>query len=594
MFADVIIRKILNMTNVLGTALILSACQMPDSKSVTLSVNSKEKEAATKKPNVLLVVVDDAGFGDFGAFGSEIETPNIDNLAKNAAVLTNFHVAPTCSPTRSMLLSGVDSHIAGLGNMFEELAPNQQGKPGYEGYLHTRVAALPELFQEAGYRTYMTGKWHLGLKADQSPQQRGFDRSFALLQGGAGHFSDMQALFEDTVGDIGRAKYREDGQMLEKLPDSFAYSSQFYVDRLISYLGGDSASDKAKSEAEKPFFAYLSFSAPHWPLQAPDTVIDKYKGRYKDGYEVLAARRLQGQKEAGLVPDSTRLSARPSNAPEWGAMSEDDQRRSARTMEVYAAMVDELDSHLGRLLEYLEKRDELDNTIIVFMSDNGPEGHSLDELFPEQHFPKERKWVLETFDYSEANIGKAGSYVFYGSGWGWSGAPAFRGYKGYTSQGGTRVPAFIYYPDKIKSQLNHALLSVKDIAPTLLDMSGISKTNEVFRGRAVEPISGISLLPLLRSGSEHANVLQAQASESRVLGYELFGKRSIRQDSWSLVHMFVPYGNDKWQLYDLSKDLGEASDLSQSHPQKLAEMLALWEQYAEENNVVLPDWNSGY
>ena len=222
--------------------------------------------------------------------------------------------------------------------------------------------------------------------------------------------------------------------MLETLPDNFAYSSQFYVDQLIAYLDSDTNGEHATGD--KPFFAYLSFSAPHWPLQAPEQVVDKYKGRYDQGFEKLASKRLQAQKAAGLVPASATLSERPKNAAGWDTLTTKEQRRSARAMEVYAAMVDEVDSNLGRLLAYLQQHDQLDNTVIVFMSDNGPEGHTLDELFPEQYFPKARQWVLETFDHSEAALGKAGSYAFYGPGWAWAGAPALRGFKGYTSQGG--------------------------------------------------------------------------------------------------------------------------------------------------------------
>ena len=202
--------------------LLLTGCQ-----SEELPTKTGAEAPPDTRPNVLLVVVDDVGFSDLGFFGGEIPTPTLDNLAASGITFNNFHVAPTCSPTRSMLLSGVDSHQAGLGNMFEELAPNQKGQRGYEGYLHERVAPLPALFQDAGYRTFMSGKWHLGLEDDQAPTQRGFDKAFALLEGGAGHFPDMQSLWQTEVGNRGKAKYRENGAMLDELPDSFEYRASF-------------------------------------------------------------------------------------------------------------------------------------------------------------------------------------------------------------------------------------------------------------------------------------------------------------------------------------------------------------------------------
>lgn len=573
----------------------LSACQQETTPS---KAAQQAKPAASHKPNVLLIVVDDMGFSDLGYFGGEIPTPNIDSLAANAVTLTNFHTAPTCSPTRSMLLSGVDSHIAGLGNMFEELAPNQKGKTGYEGYLHERVAPLPAVFQDAGYRTYMVGKWHLGLANDQAPTQRGFDHAFALLEGGAGHFADMQSLWQTEIGNRGKAKYREDGKMLDTLPENFEYSSQFYVDKMLDYLMPDLKLEskpalQLASQKEQPFFAYLSFSAPHWPLQAPAEAIARHKGKYDDGYEALAVKRLQRQIALGLVPAGTMLSRRPNDAPAWNELSEGEQALSARRMEIYAAMLDEVDRHTGRLIDGLKASGQLKNTIIVFMSDNGAEGHSLDALFPEPVFPKARDWVLGTFKYELESLGGPDSYVLYGPGWGWAATPAFRGYKAYVTQGGTRAPAFISYSDTLSAgSKTSELLSVKDIAPTLLELVGIARPDGSFRGRTVAQITGQSMLAALKRSGDENFVLPE--SKPRVLGFELFGKRGIRQGHWSLVHMFKPQGIDDWQLYNLDNDLAEQDNLAKHHPEKLKEMISLWEIYALENGVVLPDWNSGY
>lgn len=575
----------------IATMTLLASCQ-PKVTSAPSELLATELLAtqvqSIDKPNVLIIVVDDVGFSDLGFMGGEIPTPRIDALANKGVVLTNFHAAPTCSPTRSMLLSGVDSHIAGLGNMFEELAPNQQGKPGYEGYLHERVAPLPALFQDAGYQTFMTGKWHLGLADDQAPTARGFDHAFTLLQGGAGHFADMQSLWETEVGVRGQAKYREDGKLLGELPDNFKYSSQFYVDKMLEYIATNNV---PVAGARKPFFAYLAFSAPHWPLQAPAEAIARHKGKYDQGYEVLAKQRLQRQIELGILPPNTPLSPRPSDAPAWQNLSAKEKALSARRMEIYAAMVDEVDRHTGRLIDALDTQGVLDNTIVIFMSDNGAEGHSLDALFPEPVFPKAREWVLGTFKYDLESLGTADSYVLYGPGWGWAGTPAFRGYKAYVTQGGTRVPAFISLPKRLSSGTKRSeLLSVKDIAPTLLELAGVNGPEGVFRGAQVSPMSGSSMLPLLTNPP----AAKDESADQRVLGFELFGKRSIRQGPWNLVEMYPPQGTGEWQLYDLRTDLAEQNDLAQSQPDKLEALIGFWHQYATENAVVIPDWNSGY
>jgi len=226
----------------------------------------------TQRPNILLIVVDDMGFSDIGSFGGEIATPNLDRLAFEGIRFSNFHAAAACSPSRAMLLTGVDSHLAGLGNMLEELSPNQKGQPGYEGYLNERVVTLPTLLQDAGYRTYLTGKWHLGSGKGKGPADRGFDSSFALDSGGASHFADMRPAYAPSP-DI-KASYSENGIKLTSLPDDFEYSTQYYVDRMIGYLDD-------QVDSEQPFFAYLSFTAPHWPLQAPDEAIARQFVRWK-------------------------------------------------------------------------------------------------------------------------------------------------------------------------------------------------------------------------------------------------------------------------------------------------------------------------
>lgn len=295
--------------------------------------------ALTKKPNFLLIVADDLGFSDLGCFGgADVSTPNLDALAKEGCRLSSFHTASACSPTRSMLMSGTDNHLAGLGQMGETVARNKifQGRPGYEGVLNQRVAALGEVLRDGGYDTFMSGKWHLGMTEDSLPHARGFDRVFSLLPGGGNHYGYEPVLEDGTpVVKVLPPIYVEDSQFIDHrtLPKDF-YSTTYFAERMLGYLG-DRASDK-------PFLAYLPFTAPHWPLQAPNDIVAKYKGRYDDGPEALRERRLAGLKQAGIVePDVT---AHPlcsvGDSRPWSEMTVDERKDSARRMEVYAAMIE--------------------------------------------------------------------------------------------------------------------------------------------------------------------------------------------------------------------------------------------------------------
>jgi arylsulfatase len=480
-----------------------------------------------------------------------------------------------------MLLSGTDSHISGLGNMHEETAPSQRGHPGYEGYLNFRVAALPELFKEAGYNTYMTGKWHLGLTKDTNPTARGFNKSFALLQGGAGHFANMLPI----VGP-GIAIYSEEGETLEALPEEF-YSTRFYTERMIEYI------DSGRTDG-KPFFGYLAYSSPHWPLQAPQESIAKYRGKYDAGYDALHKQRLQRLKALDLVHADVEPFPRLLGEKAWNELSVEEQRYQAKLMEIYAAMVHDVDTYVGKVVDLLKSIGEYDNTLIVFLSDNGPEAHHLEKGWPEL-----AAWVKECCDNSYENLGNPDSYVWYGPNWGQAGNVPLRMFKGYTSEGGVRVPAFFHFPKAIRTNVStDDLTTVKDVMPTLLEFAGIEHPgNSVFQGRAVAPMQGRSLVPLLTGASETIR------EPGDYMGWELFGKRAIRQGDWKIIYLpqhevrdgVIPVvTQDTWQLYNLAKDPAEMHDVSAVHPEKLAAMIALWEDYVERNNVILPDETSGY
>lgn len=513
-----------------------------------------------RKPNFLIIVADDLGYSDLGAFGGEIETPNLDALAKQGLRLTGFHTAPTCSPTRAMLLSGTDNHVAGLGTMAELIAPNQRGKPEYEGALSPKVATLAERLGAGGYRTILSGKWHLGLTPVQDPSQRGFQQSFAMLQGGHNHFG----LGISTDPDRG-ATYRENGQTLSALPADF-YSSDYFATKLLGFLDESAGSGK-------PFFAYLAFTAPHWPLQAPAADIAKYKGRYDQGFEVLRAARLKRQAEFGLIDP-----ARPAHElilkdGGWNSLSPQQKAEQSRAMEVYAAMVDRLDRNVGRVIEYLKRTGQYENTVILFTADNGAEGLDVrtTQLEP-------LKTLISFADNRLENFGAATSYISYGPGWAQAATAPSRLYKAYTTEGGTRAVAFIAYPGaKRQGAIGTAFGTVQDIAPTFLELAGVPVSNQV-AGKPVAPIKGRSWAAYLNGAANSVH------REKDATGWELFGNRALRQGDWKLVRTI----DGQWELFNLADDPGETRDLAKSEPQRLSRLVAAWDAYAAEVGVVIP------
>lgn len=571
-----------------GVVLILPACSRLTCHSGTVDdhkesamglaqLTVENSKLVSERPNILLIVADDLGFSDLGAFGGEINTPHLDSLAAEGVRLTQFYVAPTCSPTRSMLMSGTDNHLAGLGNMAEELRANQQGCAGYEGHLNFRVAALPELLRDAGYHTYMAGKWHLGLTKETSPAARGFERSFGVVQGGSGHFSDMPIVGPEP------AIFREDGEIVG-VPDSF-YSTRTYSERLIRYLN-------ERPNDGQPFFAYLAFTAPHWPLQAPADSIEKYAGRYDDGYDALQSARFKRMKKLGILPQGMELTPRYHGETAWEALSEEQKQIEARKMVIYAAMVDDLDRYVGAVIDNLKSSGDFDNTFIFFMSDNGPEGAHLDIGWDTLG-----EWVSECCDNSLENMGQADSYLWYGPNWARAGVPPFRMFKGFTAEGGIRSPAIALYPKAVPGgEIKGAMMTVMDVLPTLLDVAGI-KHPRTFQGREVLPLRGASMVPVLTGASE------AVHDEDYVMGWELFGHRAIRQGDWKIVwdaskYPYVPRDfqitGDNWRLYNIAKDPSERVDLARQYPERLQSLITHWEEYVRETGIVLPDYSVGY
>jgi len=522
-----------------------------------------------RRPNFLVIVADDLGFSDLGAFGGEIATPHLDALATAGLRFTDFHTAPACSPTRAMLLTGTDHHIAGLGTLDEVASKSQRGQPGYEGYLNERVVTVTELLRDSGYRTFMSGKWHLGMTIETSPHARGFERSFALLPGAANHYASSPKAGtgfrrQDTL-------YTEDDKFVA-LPDDF-YTSDGFTDKLIEYLD-----ERPKDDA--PFFAYLAFSAPHWPLQAPDDLIAKYRGRYDAGPDALRAARLKKLIELGLcAPDIVPHPVVARSKP-WDEMTAAERAVSARTMEVYAAMVERIDWNVGRLVEHLKACGDFDDTVILFLSDNGAEG-ALIEAVP-VFGPKLMEFIAEHYDNRLENIGRPNSYVWYGPRWAQAATAPSRLYKTHTSEGGIRVVAFLTGAAfKRQGAISETFATAMDIAPTLLDLAGVAHPGKRWQGRDVVEMRGRSLLPYLKGAAE------AVHTDAVATGWELFGRCAIRRGDWKALLLPPPDGPGHWQLYNLARDPGETNDLAEAEPERLAGLVADWDRYVEETGVLI-------
>ena len=529
-----------------------------------LCLTTHAQEISPQQPNVLIIVADDLGYSDLGAYGGEIETPNLDALAKSGLMFTRFYANASCSPTRAMLLSGTDNHVAGVGMMHElrARAPADAIIPSsYNGYLGLQIAALPEVLQAHGYRTIMAGKWHLGYSPAYFPSSRGFDHSFALLEGGAAHFRQ-----DNMAGMPGwSTTWVEDGVTVD-LPEDF-YSSRFLTDYLVEHIGdGDRAA---------PFLAYAAYTAPHWPIQAPAADIARYRGRYDAGYEVIMAERLMRQRSLGIARiDSPSIPTLERITP-WGAMTDEDRAIAAREMEAYAGMVAALDREIGRLIGHLRDTGQHENTIIVFLSDNGAEGS--------EHTNAE---FLAQFDTSLENIGHRNSFVEYGAGWAQVGMTPNRMWKLTGFEGGNRVPAFIHYPSRIAPGVTDTLTTVMDVYPTILELTGAVHPGNEFRGRAVAPIQGVSLVPLLEGETTEAHPADF------AVGFEVNRLGSLHTRDWKIVHS-GNFTDSSWQLYDMSSEAGERRDVSTSNPERLATLLSLWAEFATRNGVLISETDGG-
>lgn len=552
------------------SAMLLAACQQKGNIDELAKPDHKDAKDLAR-PNIVVILADDMGYSDLGSFGSEIKTPNIDALANNGVRFTQFYTHTTCSPTRSILLSGVDNHLNGLGNMHEWTAPNQMNVAGYEGELSEQVSTLPRILKDAGYNTYMVGKWHMGKEPQLIPRSRGFERDFSLLDGGGSYWDAT-----NLTANVPKSLYTEDGKYLTDLPKDY-YATRTYTDKLIDFIEND-------RKGGKPFFAYVAHQAPHDPFHLPEDWRNRHVGEYKIGWDVMRAQRLERQIELGITSKGTALASRLKHVP---AAEQLDQQASAiigRKMELYAGMVENLDFHVGRLIDYLKEIGEYENTLFIFFGDNGAEGNDLiASITKNKKSPNYKFFQQHWSKNSPEELGGPGTFVSYGPGWAQVSMTPFALFKGTMAEGGIRNSLIVSGAgvNRANGSINHSIMHVSDILPTAIEIANTKYPTP--KDKPALPLQGKSWLPLLKGETD---VLR---SENEYLAWEIFGNRALRQGDWKIRWQWIPLGTENWELYNLRNDPSELNDLASDNPKKLNELIVLWNKYVNTNNVIIPE-----
>ncbi len=500
--------------------------------------------ASTKPPNIVLIMADDMGFSDIGCYGSEISTPNLDRLAADGLRFTQFYNTARCCPTRASLLTGLYPHQAGVGHMV-----GNRGFPAYQGYLNNHSVTIAEVLKQAGYTTLMSGKWHVGEKRPHWPIDRGFDRYFGLISGGTNYFKLDRA----------RQMAIDDRRFIPEGEDF--YLTDAFSDHAVKLIG--------EAELDAPFFLYVAYTAPHWPLHAKPADIAKYKGTYLDGWDVLRAKRHAGLIEEGLIDGGCPISARDPEAPAWETVQ--DKELEDLKMAVYAAQIDCMDQGIGRILDEIREIGELDNTLVLFLADNGG---CAEEINIPQGDPR------NSWGDPKAPPGPGDSFRSYGLPWANASNTPFRMYKHWVHEGGIASPLICHWPDRIKqkNEITHAVGHVIDIMATCLDLAK-SEYPDSHHGQAVRPTEGRSLLPVFLTGQREAHP---------ALFWEHEGNRAVRRDRWKLVSRFRPAENRQgvWELYDTQSDRTETQDRSAEKPETVVELSDLYDAWATRVGVV--------
>lgn len=518
---------------------------------------------------------DDLGFSDIGPFGSEILTPNIDALANEGKILTNYHTNSVCSPARVSFLTGVDNHIGGIGTMYENIAPNQVGKPGYETYINNRVVTIAEMLKDAGYHTMMSGKWHLsgkGVPNGSSPYDRGFEDVFTILAGGAQHYNGGA----EEAG--GHPLFMRNDKIVPR-PDNGTYSNDLYTNIMLDQIKKYHADDK-------PLFMYLSFQVPHSPFQAPEDLTKKYEDTYKVGYDSIREQRFEKQKESGIWSADMKLPQRIPPVESWDSLTPDQQEYRAKVLAVRAAMIEDMDNSIGRVIKYLKDVGEYDNTLITFTSDNGSsEPVEMKHLALGSATAAEAEAFVNTFNNTVSNIGNANSLVNHGA-WGtMSSVSPLSYYKTSQGEGGIRSPFVIKLPNagnQTNNEIVNAFVHVNDMTPTFLEYAGVQPPGSTYKGNTVHAIMGKSIKPLLDG------TVQVVHSDDEPIAQEMFNNTAVFMGDWKAVKNQPPTSDGKWHLFNITADIGENTDLASQHPEILAKLITDYDKFAKNVGVIVP------
>lgn len=539
------------------------------------NVQGKTADTKDTRPNIIIMMADDMGFSDIGCYGGEIDTPNLNKLASKGVRFTQFYNTSRCCPTRACLLTGLYPHQAGVGHMMGD-----RGLRGYRGDLNRNCVTIAEALKTAKYSTYMSGKWHVTKKItpdgnkDNWPRQRGFDRFFGTIHG-AGSFFDPNSLTRDNK---------------QIPPGKDFYYTDAISDNAVKFI--------SEHKKDNPFFMYVAFTSPHWPMHAKPEDIKKYKGRYDKGWDALRTERHQRMIKMGIVDKNWKITPRDRNAPKWEDADLKDWH--CRRMEVYAAMVDCMDQGIGRIVSALKKTGKLDNTLILFLADNGgcAEEHgsrgkprnSAGKNLPPTLGPNElqtRMVPARTRDGKPVRIGRGvmpggpDTYIAYGLPWANASNTPFRRYKHWVHEGGISSPLIAHWPKGIDSNRHNKLESqpahLIDLMATCVDLSQCEYPKKVGEHEII-PLQGVSLKPALHGNSLNRN---------DPIFWEHEGNRAMREGNWKLVAK-GPKG--PWELYDLKADRTELNDLSKKHPERAKAMAQRWEEWAIKAHVKPWPW----
>lgn len=509
---------------------------------------------SSEKPNIIIILVDDMGWSNIGCYGGVIETPNLDKLAEEGIRFNQFYNTARCCPSRASLLTGLSPHEAGVGHMTFKRTGNSPSviserlkiPDSYRGWLGKSVPTLPEMLKDAGYSTYMAGKWHVGSSDQETwPKQRGFDHFYGFLEGTSDYFNP---------NDLHR-----DNKLIKPEGEKY-YTTDAFTNEAVQYLKEHETANDAD-----PFFLYLAYNAPHFPMQAMPEDFQKYRGRFVSGWDVLREEIINRQKEMGLIPENTILSPRPGKSmklgskggpvPAWNSLSTAQKDSMEAIMATFAGMVDRIDQNIGKLITFLRESNELDNTLIFFLSDNGAEAES----------PALGSFKLEDL----GQYGKGGKN--YGRAWATFSNTPFREYKHFTHQGGIQTPLIVHWPKGIKTSLNNSIVEqygfLPDIVETCLDVASASRP-ATMNGEAVPKSDGRSLKEIMEGNDKPLH--------TQPICCEHEGKRMIRDGKWKLVS----YYDEPWELYDMNTDRSEANNLADKYPEEVKKLNLDFEEWA--------------